>query len=102
LKVKAFKGNWVQIKKVVLSLSERAQNLPEDTKKVPLVMFVKGFLLNEEAEVGNEVEIETMIGRRIEGIMVAVRPDYNHTFGTPPEEMLIAGKEIRERMEGVY
>jgi hypothetical protein len=36
------KGSWVQIHYIVLQPSERADNVPEDTKQVPLELWVKG------------------------------------------------------------
>ncbi len=37
------KGSWVEIEHIVLQPEERAQNLPEDTKKTPYVMRLSGF-----------------------------------------------------------
>jgi len=39
----AKKGDWVQIQVTILHPEERAPQVPEDTKKVPLEMRVKGF-----------------------------------------------------------
>ena len=39
------KGTWVQIEQVVLEPAERAPTLPADTREVPYVMRVSGFLL---------------------------------------------------------
>ncbi|MGO1713197.1 MAG: 2-amino-4-oxopentanoate thiolase subunit OrtA, partial [Senegalia sp. (in: firmicutes)] len=47
----AKKGEWVRIYNVVLEANERAQQVPDDTKKVPLEMWDKGFLLEKEAEI---------------------------------------------------
>ena len=47
----AKKGDWVLIHKIVLSPEERAPQVPDDTKKVPLEMWIKGYL-NEN--VGND------------------------------------------------
>ena len=46
------KGTWVQIHNIVLRPEERTGKLPEGTKKVPLEMWVKGFLC-ADAEVGD-------------------------------------------------
>ena len=40
----AKKGDWVQIHNIVLKPEERSSALPEDTKKHPLEMWVKGYL----------------------------------------------------------
>jgi hypothetical protein len=34
----AKKGDWVQIKRIVLKPEERSSNVPEDTSRVPLEM----------------------------------------------------------------
>ncbi len=45
--MKAKKGDWVKIHSIVLQPEERAPQVPEDTKKVPLETWVKGFLLDD-------------------------------------------------------
>jgi len=96
----AKKGDWVQIQKTLLKPEERTAPLPEDTKKLPLQMRVKGFLLNESAEIGDEVEIETLIGRRVKGTLVAINPKYEHDFGEPVPELITIGIELRKILEG--
>ncbi|OWZ83139.1 2-amino-4-oxopentanoate thiolase subunit OrtA [Natranaerobius trueperi] len=97
----AFKGDWVQIKKLILSPQERPDSLPEDTKEVPLEMWVKGFLDDKQGEIGDEVQIETVIGRKVTGTLVSISPGYHHDFGVPPKELLTIGKELRSYMKGV-
>ncbi len=97
----AKKGDWVQIHNIVLSPEQRPENLPQETREVPLEMWVKGFLVDESAKVGDEVEIETVIGRRVKGELVMVSPGYYHDFGVPPKELLSVGKELRERLKEV-
>jgi hypothetical protein len=41
----AKKDDWVQIHDIILAPCDRSPNLPEDTKKVPLELYLKGFLL---------------------------------------------------------
>jgi len=96
--VKVPKGSWVQIEQVVLKPEERAPQVPEDTKAVPLMLWVKGTLL-EDASLGETVEIETAIGRRLTGKLVAENPPYTHGFGRPVPELLSVGKEFRELIE---
>jgi len=91
----AKKGDWVRIHSIVLKAGERAENLPEDTKKVPLEMWDKGFLLNEEAKVGDEVEVETYIGRKVKGNLVEINPYYKHDFGKAVPELLYIGRQAR-------
>ncbi|NYB75393.1 2-amino-4-ketopentanoate thiolase, partial [Sedimentibacter hydroxybenzoicus DSM 7310] len=38
------KGEWVLIHRNVLEPSERAPQVPDDTKQVPLEMWIKGYL----------------------------------------------------------
>ncbi|ACB84750.1 2-amino-4-oxopentanoate thiolase subunit OrtA [Natranaerobius thermophilus] len=101
MSTQAKKGEWVQIHNTVLSPEERPANLPEETKQVPLEMWVKGFLIDEQAKVGDQVEIETVIGRKVRGELVRVSPGYKHDFGVPPTELLSIGKELRARMKEV-
>ncbi len=96
--MKAIKGDWVRIYKVVLSPDERSDNLPEDTKKVPLEMWDKGFLMNEEGEVGDHVQVETMTGRCIEGCLVEVNPSYDLGYGEFIPEILYVGKQLKEML----
>ncbi|EKF49906.1 hypothetical protein H17ap60334_02705 [Thermosipho africanus H17ap60334] len=98
--MKAKKGDWVQIEKLLLKPEERTAPLPDDTKKVPLKMRVKGFLQNEEANIGDEIEILTLIGRRVTGTLVAINPKYEHDFGEPVPELLTIGIELRKILEG--
>ena len=53
----AKKNDWVQIHRVALEPADRSASLPEDTKNVPLEVWVKGYLLHD-AETGEEAEIE--------------------------------------------
>jgi hypothetical protein len=91
----AKKGEWVQIHMVVLQPQERSDRLPKETSTVPLEMWAKGFLLNGEARLGDSVEIETEIGRRLQGSLSAVNPGYTHSFGAPIPELLQAGRQLR-------
>lgn len=98
--MKAKKGDWVRIYNVVLTPEQRAPQVPDDTKKVPLEMWDKGFLINEEANIGDEVEIETYIGRRIKGKLVEINPYYTHSFGQCVPELLYIGRQLRGILEG--
>lgn len=97
---KAKKGDWVRIYNVILQPSERAPQVPDDTKKVPLEMWDKGFLLNDEAEIGEEVEVETYIGRKITGKLLEVNPYYDHSYGKGVPELLYVGRQLRDFLEG--
>jgi len=93
------KGTWVRIHKIILEPSERAPQVPEDTRKVPFEMWVKGFLL-QDAEMGDEVTIETVTGRTETGNLVEVNPYYEHDFGKFVPELLAIDKQVREIVFG--
>lgn len=98
--MKAKKGQWVEIHKVVLTPAERTATLPPDTKMVPLEARIKGFLV-EDAEVGEQATIETVLGRRVTGTLVSVLPPHAHTFGSPVPELLSIGQELRAILAGM-
>jgi hypothetical protein len=88
------KGTWVEIRDVVLEAGERAPQVPEDTRRVPLEMRVKGFLLTPAA-IGEDAEIETASGRRLTGRLAEANPAYTHSFGPPIPELCPVGGEAR-------
>ena len=88
------KGTWVEVHTVVLKASERAPQVPKDTRRVPLEMRVKGFLV-APASIGEDAEIETPSGRRLRGKLSEVNPPYTHSFGSPIPELSAIGKSVR-------
>jgi len=98
--MKAKKGDWVRIHNVVLTPEERAPQIPEDTKKVPLEMWDKGFLLEDHASIGDEVAIETIIGRRLKGRMIDINPQYDHGWGSCIPEILHIGRQAKLILAG--
>jgi hypothetical protein len=97
---KAKKGDYVQIHKIILEAGERSENLPEETKKVPLELKVRGFLVNDEAKLNDQVTIETYIGRKFEGELIDTSPTYEHNYGEVIEELLPVGRELKKMLEG--
>lgn len=97
--ITAKKGDWVRIHNIVLTPEQRAPQVPEDTKKVPLEMWDKGFLLNDKASVGENVEVETYIGRKISGKLIEIAPYYEHDFGKCVPELLYIGRQLRDILE---
>lgn len=95
----AKKGDWVQIHQIVLKPEERAPQVPEDTKKVPLELWVKGIAL-QDAKIGSMIEIETATGRRVKGELTAVNPRYVHDFGDFVPELLKVDMQLREILFG--
>ena len=85
-------GSWAEIEQVILEPGERADRLPEDTKKTPLVMRVSGFL-QSDTEAGGSAEIKTITGRILEGKLLSVNPGYSHSFGKTVPELLKIGTE---------
>jgi len=87
-------GAWVEIEQVVLLAGERAPQVPVDTQQVPLLLRAKGILL-AEGQLGGQVEIETVVGRRLSGTLIAVNPPYDHSFGSPIAELTAIAGEVR-------
>lgn len=96
----AKKGDWVRIHNIVLAKENRAPQVPDDTKQVPLEMWVKGFLKEDTATIGDEVTIETIIGRAVTGKLVEINPRYEHDYGNYVEEIAYIGRQLRELLEG--
>lgn len=88
------RGAWVELHRVLLEPAERASQVPEETRRVPLEMRVKG-VLTQDAALGDEAEIVTRAGRRLRGRLHAVAPAYTHGFGAPVAELRAVGDELR-------
>jgi hypothetical protein len=96
----ACRGDWVQIHQVLLQPGERAPQVPPETQSVPLELWVKGFLVSPQtAALGDEVEVETVTGRRHTGELRAVEPAYEHGFGAPVPELQRIGWELRALLD---
>ncbi len=93
------KGSWVMVHDIVLEANERSTNLPEDTKKVPLEMWAKGFLL-EDGQMGDIVEIKTITDRLVKGTLLEVNPSYDHNFGKFVPEILEIGIRLKHILWG--
>ncbi len=90
----AKKGTWVEVYKIVLEKGERAPQVPDDTRDLPLEMRVKGFLLHDAA-LGEEAEVVTAAGRKIIGTLTEINPVYDHLYGRPIPELSSIGGEVR-------
>ncbi|OPJ56787.1 2-amino-4-oxopentanoate thiolase subunit OrtA [Alkalithermobacter paradoxus] len=97
--MKSKKGDWVLVHNVVLSKEDRAPQVPDDTKSVPLETWVKGFT-NEEASIGDEVTITTMTGRNVKGKLVDINPYYKHDYGKCIPEILQIGLQLKDILFG--
>jgi hypothetical protein len=90
-------GDWVEVEYKLLEPADRAKNLPEDTAAQPLLAWVKGFA-RAGAALGEELEVETMTGRVVRGVLTDATPGYTHTFGTQPPEIAAVGRDLRARL----
>lgn len=88
------KGTWVEIHKIILKPGERAPLVPEDTRKVPLELKARGFLM-QDAGLGDKATVKTLAGRKLTGTLCKKNPGYTHTFGSPHPELLPIGSEVR-------
>ena len=95
----AVKGDWVRIHRVILPAEKRTANLPEDTRKVPFEMWVKGHLLCD-GEIGDEVRIQTVSGREEHGTLIEVNPQFEVNFGSFVPEILEMDVRLRSALFG--
>lgn len=95
----AVKGDWVRIHSVILPAAQRSPGLPEETRATDIRMWTKGFLLDERADIGDEVTVETYIGRIQTGTLTEVNPYYKHDYGKSLPELLYIGRQLRRDIE---
>ncbi len=93
------KGEWVQIERTILKPGERAPQVPEDTQKVPLIMWIKGFL-QDDASLGEAVKVRTRTGRIETGRLVSADPVYELNYGDFVPELLKINIQVREELFG--
>lgn len=96
----AKKGDWVRIHNVVLKAEDRTAKIPEDTQKCDLEMWVKGSLIDEAAQIGDTVTVQTSTGRREKGILLEENPHYTHSYGDFVPEIIEIDKRLRKVMHG--
>lgn len=94
----AKKGDWVRIRTVILEAGDRTGSLPEDTRSQDIQMWTKGFLKGDSAVLGDEVEVETIIGRSQKGILTELEPYYELGYGRCLPELLYIGLEARQEL----
>ncbi|MEW9095747.1 MAG: 2-amino-4-oxopentanoate thiolase subunit OrtA [Clostridiaceae bacterium] len=92
------KGTWVEIEEIVLRPEDRAENIPKETRRTPLKCWIRGNCLND-CGIGEEVEVETIVGRVVKGKVVEVEPGYYHSFGRYVKEVEYIGKQARKLIE---
>lgn len=91
-------GSWVRIHGVVVNPGDRSANVPEDTSKVPLEFWTKGYL-KEDANIGDEVTVETQCGRLQKGTLIEENPIYELNYGKLIPELLKIGRDLRSLLE---
>lgn len=96
----AKKGDWVRLKNTILKVGERAPQIPDVTKKVPLEMWVNGFLRDDAAKIGDKASITSLAGRVLTGTLVEILPGYKVDYGRPQPELLAIGPELRAILSG--
>lgn len=94
-------GDWVEIENIVLNSKERASSIPEDTKKTALKMWIRGFLVNEKAEIGDDVLILTLAERSLSGKLIEIDPKHNYDFGETIIELLHVGEELKSELKNI-
>ena len=92
-------GDWVRIHRVILPAEDRTASLPEDTKRVPFEMWVKGHLL-EDGEIGDQVAVRTVSGRTEHGTLIEVDPQFDVNFGRFVPEVLEMDVRLRAALFG--
>ena len=92
------KGRWVELRRIVLPAGQRAQQVPDETQRVPLELRVKGTLVHDAA-LGEEAEIRTAAGRTLRGTLERTDPPYTHGFGPPVAELRAVGEELRALLQ---
>lgn len=93
------RGDWVEVHEVILAVGERSKDVPDDTKKVALEAWIKGWA-QADAAVGDEVEIETPAGRKVKGTLTDPNPGYTHTYGPAVPELSSVLRELRDMLKG--
>lgn len=91
----AKKNDFVRIHRDILEPAERTGKLPEDTKNVPLEMWVKGYLQEDAAELGDTVTVKTVVGRLETGKLIEVNPCYALNYGEYVPEIQMIDRQLR-------
>lgn len=93
----AVAGDWVEIVRTVFAPEDRLAATPEDTRSLPYVARIRGFA-RTGGPIGDDITIETRIGRVLAGQLVEVDPAFSHGFGPSVPELLWIGPELRARL----
>ena len=86
--------------------SRRTCHLSSDLKDIIKYILIFGTILVfgvyllADAEIGDEVEIESVNGRRETGTFIELEPYYTHDYGVCVPELLAIDKQVREILFG--
>ena len=92
----AKKNDYVRVHRTILEAVERTGKLPEDTKNVPLEMWVKGWLQDEQAKLGDIVTVKTVVGRLETGELMEEYPCYALNYGEFVPEILEIDRQLKD------
>ena len=81
------KGTWVEVERVVSRPGERIPG----PGRPPQMMRISGFLL-EDAELGQQARVRTIVGHEHAGRLRIENPGYGHSFGHTVPELLRPGR----------
>jgi len=85
------KGTWVEVERTLLGTPGRIPGHPVESPDGPAyTVRVSGFLL-EDADLGQQVRIRTILGKLYSGKLRIQSPSYGHSFGHTVPELLKAG-----------
>ncbi len=96
----AKKGDWVKIEIILLEPSQRTAKIPEETKKVPYIIHINGFL-QKDANIGDEVDIISRIGRIHQGKLIEEKPAFKHNFGDFVTHLVDISTELKRELEEI-
>jgi hypothetical protein len=86
------KGTWVEVERTLPDTNRSGFRRPLDPPKAPsYVVRISGFLL-EDAELGQQVKIRTIMGKLHTGKLRIQSPSYGHSFGHTVPELLKIGR----------
>lgn len=93
-------GDWVEVVRTVFAPKDRLSATPDDTRSIPYEARIRGFACSD-GSIGDEIAIETRIGRVLSGTLVDAEPGFSHGFGPAVPELLWIGPDLRRRLFAV-
>lgn len=97
--MKIEKNTWVEVEECILKSEERSSNLPEDTRNTDLMMWLRGFLIDDLAEIGDDVTIKTLSGRKVSGKLCDAKPRHQYDYGDTVVELIEVGEELKKALK---